>query len=79
MKKLHLDTIEYEYREDDEYTPEGGMTHRFASIKKITTYKGNKKYQSLTIKHEHLGKFIDFLKDIVGGEAQGEGEQDVPF
>ena len=79
MIRLHLDQIEYEWNEKAEWTNDQGQTFSFASLKKTTTYKGNKKYQTLTIKHEHLGKFIDFLKDIVGGEAQGEGEQDVPF
>jgi hypothetical protein len=65
MKRLHLDTIEYEFIEDDSFEKDG-KTYTFASLKKVTTYKGNKKYQNVTIKHEHLDKFKEFLKDIIG-------------
>ncbi len=67
MKKLEFENIIYEWNEEDEY-----KEHKFASLKKITIYKGNKKYQSVTVKHEHLNRFKDFLKDIVGEEKEDE-------
>ena len=69
MKKLELENITYEWNEEDEY-----KEHKFASLKKITTYKGNKKYQSVTVKHSDLEKFKGFLHDILETK-----EEEVPF
>lgn len=83
MLRLHLDTIEYEWDEEAEWTNNEGKTFSFASLKKTTTYKGNKKFQNLTVKPEHIDKFKEFLRDIVSGKQnkqppKDEG-QDVPF
>ena len=86
MIRLHLDQIEYEWNEEAEWTNDQGQTFSFASLKKTTTYKGNKKYQNLTVKPEHIGKFKTFLKDIISGKAYQDGgstqekdEDDIPY
>jgi hypothetical protein len=82
MIRLHLDTIEYEWTEDDKWTNNEGMTFSFASMKKTTTYKGNKKYQNLTVKPEHIEKFKRFLGDIVNNRDSlppREEDKDTPF
>jgi len=82
MLRLHLDTIEYEWDEDATFKKDG-REYSFVSLKKITTFKENKKYQNLTIKHEHLEKFKGFLMDILGGKQNKQSlkddEQNVPF
>ncbi len=65
IKRLCLDTIEYELNEKDSWTNEEGQMFEFISLKKIATYKGKKKYQNLTIKHEHFEKFKEWMREIV--------------
>ena len=77
MKKLELENITYEWNEQDSWANDKGKTFHYASLKKITTYKGNKKYKMVTVKHEYLDRFKDFLKDIVGGSKDEDGS--VPF
>ena len=80
MLRLHLDTIEYEWNEEAEWTNDQGQTFSFASLKKTTTYKGYKKYQNLTVKPEHIDKFKAFLKDIISGKQTQDKEDDYsPF
>jgi len=82
MIRLHLDQIEYEWNEEDEWTNDQGQTFSFASLKKTTTYKGNKKYQNLTVKPEHIEMFMGFLRDILSGKQSKQSskdEEDVPF
>ena len=75
MKRLSLDTIEYEF-DEDAFWEKDGKRFEFISLKKITTFKENKKYQNITIKHEHLEKFKEFLKDIIG---ESNLKRDDPF
>jgi len=82
MLRLHLDTIEYEWDDEVEWTNDQGQTFSFASMKKVTIYKGNKKYQNLTVKPEHIDKFKGFLKDIISGKQSKQSpkdEEDTPF
>ena len=80
MNKLHLHNIEYEWNEETKWTNDQGQTFSFASLKKTITYKGNKKYQNLTVKPEHIDKFKGFLKDIIsGGSTQEKDEDDIPY
>lgn len=81
MKKLTLDNIEYQYNENDKYEKDG-TEYSFVSLKKITEYKGNKKYQNLTIKLDHLDKFKNFLRDILKEPRQSkkqDDEEEIPF
>ncbi len=82
MLRLHLDQIEYEWNEKAEWTNEQGQTFSFASLKKTSTFKNNKKYQNLTVKPEHIEKFKEFLKDIIGAKQSKQppiDDDDIPF
>lgn len=71
LKNLKLGTIEYEFDENAKFEKDG-RTYSFISLRKITTFKENKKYQNLTIKHEHWDQFREWLlKDVL--------EEEVPF
>ena len=69
MKRLELDNVVFEYDPDAEY--EG---KKFISFKKITSFKNNKKYQNLTVKPEHWGRFRDWMVKVLEGE-----DESVPF
>ena len=74
MKKLELENITYEWNEKDTFEKDG-KAYQFASLKKVSTFKNNKKYQTVTVRPGDLHRFIDFLKDIVGGSK----DEEVPF
>ena len=72
------DRTVYEFSDQEEF-----KGHIFLSIKKVTTYNNNKKYQVLTIKPEHWEKFQSWIVMEVAGRPseQPSGDQgaDVPF
>ncbi len=73
------DNVCYEF--DREATWEkDGKTYEFISLKKITNYKENKKYQNLTIKPEHWAEFSEWFKGIIDGiEGKEPGDDSTPF
>ena len=65
IKRLDInDNCYYEYNSDDSWEKDG-KTHEFISIKKITTFKNNKRYQTLTVKHTDWEEFKKWILNII--------------
>ena len=64
-KQLKIsDNLIYEFNSKDVFVKDEN-TYEFVSLKKITTFKNNKKYQNITIKHEHFEEFRKWILDIL--------------
>jgi hypothetical protein len=71
MPELTFDNITYSFNPDDKYKTQDGKVYKFVSIKKVSTYKGKKKFQTITIKHENWNEFRRWLLEEI---VQEEGE-----
>ncbi len=79
MKTLKVtDNVSFEFDRNAKWEKDG-KTFTFISLKKITEYKENKKYQNLTIRTQDWELFREWMEGILNGEGGEVEKENVPF
>jgi hypothetical protein len=76
MAGLTFSNITYQFNPEDSFTGKNGVLYEFISIKKITDWNGRKKFQTITIKHEHWKEFRAWLLNEINFQYKGLDDGD---